>query len=562
MGDAQSAPSPEVAPIRRHKQAVLVIHGIGSQRPMETLASFVEQTWLKDKTGANRPGRRIWYRPDTGSRNFDLFQIVADDRDGVRTDFFELYWAHLMEGTRFASVWSWFWHDLVLRRRADMPKPMAEAKTWVVAILAVVVLVLATAFALSGTWLLLASWLPRGVAHGMVVAAFVAAMVLFKAGWKLIPIFPAALVLAYAVFGIAALAPLPGWAVAVALGAAALLVGALAVLERSLVSPYIGDAARYLRNTPENIAARQEIRALGVAALARLHDPSRGYDRIVVVGHSLGSIIGYDILRYLFAERTHDMKLDADPPPAVVTAFDATAGTPGAPGFMAAQRALCRELGGGADRRWLVSDFVTLGSPLAYANILLARSDEEFRTRVSRRMTPVCPPQQDSVSNEVGVRGFYRWRDRATGREHLTPHHGGVFAFTRWVNLYFPASQVIFGDIIGGPVAGAGLMGAGVKDVALDCDHLFGRQIFSHTSYWSLGGDRGTPAHIEAVQLALDLEDKGTAAELPACTNAARGGRRLVRRLPPAGPVPPSWPVPPSGAAPASTGQPAGSATR
>ena len=66
-----------------------------------------------------------------------------------------------------------------------------------------------------------------------------------------------------------------------------------------LLSPVlrvVGDAARYLDCSPENVAERQEVINEGVTLLTGLHrDPQ--IDRIVVVGHSLGSVISYDILK-------------------------------------------------------------------------------------------------------------------------------------------------------------------------------------------------------------------------------------------------------------------------
>jgi hypothetical protein len=94
-----------------------------------------------------------------------------------------------------------------------------------------------------------------------------------------------------------------------------------------------------------------------------------------------------------------------------------------------------------------------------------------------------------------------------------------MFAFTRWTNLYFPVRHVIFGDIIGGEVAGTELFGTGVKDVAVDSTHLHGWRLFSHTSYWRPGGLAGSPDHIAVLRAALDLDDRGTAAQLPARTH-------------------------------------------
>ena len=64
---------------------------------------------------------------------------------------------------------------------------------------------------------------------------------------------------------------------------------------------YLGAAARYLSPSPQNVATRRAIREAGVDILRRLHSTGK-YDRIVLVGHSLGSVIAYDILCYYWAE--------------------------------------------------------------------------------------------------------------------------------------------------------------------------------------------------------------------------------------------------------------------
>src|SRR5437764_393830 len=58
---------------------------------------------------------------------------------------------------------------------------------------------------------------------------------------------------------------------------------------------YAGDAARYLHVAPPNIQGRRQIREAGIDLLEKLHQ-SGEYDRIILVGHSLGSVIGFDIL--------------------------------------------------------------------------------------------------------------------------------------------------------------------------------------------------------------------------------------------------------------------------
>ncbi len=77
--------------------------------------------------------------------------------------------------------------------------------------------------------------------------------------------------------------------------------------------PYLGDCARYLRDAPDNIETRNRIRQLGLEVLDDLHRrQSNGavrYDRIVVVAHSLGSVIAYDVLRAFFVKQTAGLNL-------------------------------------------------------------------------------------------------------------------------------------------------------------------------------------------------------------------------------------------------------------
>ena len=66
------------------------------------------------------------------------------------------------------------------------------------------------------------------------------------------------------------------------------------------IVPYFGRVVRYTRAKPDNIAARKNIRERGLALLSELHE--KEYERIIVVGHSLGSILAYDLISYFWAE--------------------------------------------------------------------------------------------------------------------------------------------------------------------------------------------------------------------------------------------------------------------
>jgi hypothetical protein len=84
-----------------------------------------------------------------------------------------------------------------------------------------------------------------------------------------------------------------------------LLFSLVLALVQGLVLGYIGDAARYLSAEPSNIECRQAVREAGVRLLIHLHASSH-YSRIAIVGHSLASVIGYDILTHAW-QRFHNV---------------------------------------------------------------------------------------------------------------------------------------------------------------------------------------------------------------------------------------------------------------
>ena len=70
----------------------------------------------------------------------------------------------------------------------------------------------------------------------------------------------------------------------------------------AFLQPYLGDAARYFRNSPGNVAVRRAIRKEAVDTLGagsiRLRPATIA---IVVVAHSLGTVVAYDMLRAYFS---------------------------------------------------------------------------------------------------------------------------------------------------------------------------------------------------------------------------------------------------------------------
>src|SRR5690606_27966947 len=73
------------------------------------------------------------------------------------------------------------------------------------------------------------------------------------------------------------------------------------VITAGVLVPYIGDIVQYVRATPATVRAREAIRTRGLDLLRRVHD--KNYDRIMLVGHSLGCFVAYDLLQLIWQER-------------------------------------------------------------------------------------------------------------------------------------------------------------------------------------------------------------------------------------------------------------------
>jgi len=485
------------------KQAVVFVHGMGEQIPMETITGFVDTMWTKDlaltdageldpNTGGKRTANASWVKPDRRTRSFEVRRITTEsDKNHRRVDFYEFYWAHLMYGTTWEHVWGWL-KGLLLRNPFNrVPPRMLPA--WLVLWL----------ITLAGFSVLIWGFLPREDGQ------------------------------------------IPAWQ-AVLTGLGGLVASALFA---NVVIRRFGDVARYVSAKPSNVARRQEIREKGVELLETLIDSRKTrlvdgkrvevpeYDRIIVVAHSLGTIVAYDMLALLFARRNRDFPAGKRQPKreamedmlraALATGEDAK------PFDAAVFRELQGELWIEANNqgaRWPISDFITLGSPLTHAEFLMARSKDKLRDQQNARLFPTCPPVLEY--------------DQYTKRRHFTyipygtetqpeiprlPHHAALFAYTRWTNLYSDHWWLIWGDIISGPVGRAfaifkgGTPVAGIRDIAVLPKYHSGapangfrRRLFSHNLYWkddhwAEKDQPAVPDHIRELRGVLDLTGEHTA---------------------------------------------------
>ena len=123
------------------RQAIVLIHGIGEQKPMGTVRSFV-----KAIVGEGTPEQpTYWSKPDRMSQSFELRRLRSRGR-GAGADFYEYYWAYNLQGTKLRDVLGWF-KGLLLRRAKDVP-PSARSLWLLSRLLVVSVAAVAGAMAL------------------------------------------------------------------------------------------------------------------------------------------------------------------------------------------------------------------------------------------------------------------------------------------------------------------------------------------------------------------------------------------------------------------------------
>jgi hypothetical protein len=538
------------------KQAVIVVHGMGEQRPLETLREFVEGVYgenpsvsgaedikLQQVLGAKEEDEdsapadnMVWIVPDKATGSAELRRISTPKNSAnIRTDFFEFYWADVMDGTPLELLFDWL-QGLLLRSPANVPPRvrviLAWLLLWAVAGVTVVMAIFGAApnseifkpatdalghfFTDNRTWVTLVL-----VGLGIIVlllrmsSARTAAEIKLSLSVLLIAL---GLVVYFAPPQMFNQPTLWAWLVTF-LGAA---------FFTKLVGPYVGDVARYSRATPATIEKRRIIRARGLQLLRDIHakvgtDGLPEYDRIVLVGHSLGTFIAYDLLLQYWAEDgpSHRSMLPGgslwkSEKPVVEALRKIDEFTkqvwpmPGCdPVDAGFNKAAHRDAQGEAfsalarsELKWRISDFVTLGSPLTHADFLLVDGAAPLEKAFGERLFASSPPRPDWPNPSMlymdwaGLRGPFA-------------HFAAPFAAVRWTNIYDEHWFPLIGDIVSGPLARC--FGPGVEQVPVTMRRA-GRpplinRIFTHTLYWrwQKGYESPSPPHILALRKALDL---------------------------------------------------------
>jgi hypothetical protein len=472
-------------------QAVVVIHGMGEQHPMDTIKAFVRAVWETDEViTANKLPHptQVWSKPDVRTGSLELRRITTRESipsaafpHGVRTDFYELYWADLTAGSAWDQFTGWV-RGLLFRPLSRVPHDvrLAWIALWIATLIVIALAGLAAVPA--DSWRKVhANWLAEW--HWLL--AFVAAA-----------------------FG--------AWL-------------------HKIATATFGRVVRYTKADPDNIAARQAVRERGLKLLSALHEGTY-YKRIIIVSHSLGTMLAHDLLSYFWAQREAPRRIAETSPEfdalcELERAAAAVGPNPTAAAldkYYEAQRRLRVALAGRAaplahdaqaspDPRWLITDFVTLGSPLAHAEFLIAASAEDLAKRKFERELPESPPLREELdpnvfrlaeaTHKLPVGADFKTSKLISFPPPAAPHvwelhHAAPFAVVRWVNVYDTASLVFRGDIIGGPLAKP--FGPAIIDI--DLKSLRGQsRSFTHTKYWEIDGE---PIHIDVLRRAVNLLDR------------------------------------------------------
>ena len=406
---------------------------------MDTLRSFVAgiKSFL-EKSDKSEVNTKIWSKPDGVSEIYETRRLtLSASRNRPTTDFYEFYWAHNMRNTSFADTSLWLWKLIT-----TSPKKIPQR--------------------LHGLWYTI--W---GLMLMIICAIFI-------------------------IFGVQQIKSL--FAALIAIPFVLTLFGLAQKYFAGVFLSFAGDAARYFTPIPSNIEERNKIRQQGVNFLKKLHE--KDYDRIVLVGHSLGSVIAYDLLRLLWAEYHDTYEKHPTVNQELLKEINRLSLHPEQLTDINAFQNLqyrCWMQQKETGNKWLVSDLVTLGAAVCCADYFMV-SLVPFSELAKEKEYPVCPPVTDI--NRPDIASESRTYDIPGGQKRTVKilHHAALFAITRWTNIFFKS------DFVGSEACR--LFGKGVMDVTIPRRSLWFLP-GGHTNYW----DKESSASLEAIARALRLRE-------------------------------------------------------
>ncbi len=420
--------------------AVVVVHGMGNQYPMETLRGFVESLQPADAVLYSSPNR------------------ITSDREVRRLsfskqpfDYFEYYWAHQMEEPGIGEVLAWSIKLLFVKS----PSASLKKHIWLVRSVIILLPLLLAGLTAIGYYL----FKNQVDAFIKVTIYGVSMVVMLRLLWSLL---------------------------------SATVIGA--------IQSSVGDVIKYTIPSPKNIAVRDKIRRNGIELLRNLHEAKKTdgktpkYDKIVLAGHSLGSIVAYDILSSLFAEyHGAYLNVPAEIKQDMLAELLASYNDPDHHhGTYQQNQAKLFDEYRNLGNQWRVHHFITMGSPLAHASMILNKKPSDFEQKKNQREYPVSPPQLDHADKHFAFEHYFTSITGARVPVQML-HHAAHFAMTQWTNIYFA------NDWIGGALAPE--FGKGILDIEVVAKDSKLRTVplITHTRYW----DRTEPVALEKLMAML-----------------------------------------------------------
>jgi hypothetical protein len=447
------------------RQAVVIVHGMGEQKPLDTLRRFTRAALPKNPVGVDG----FYSRPDRVTDSYESRRFLAEryPKEGkernAQTEFYEYHWAHHMQGNRLDDMWP------TVRRILLQPP-------WMVPSGLRVIWGLFWAAIIWAIWAFVAVPFSDFASDDLEIGALVRELL----GGGLI-----AWLLVYLITRV-----LPSW-----------------------ITTSFVDVVRYLDTSPRSYEVRRRIRAGMVDLLVGLHEAGR-YQRIVVVAHSLGAYIAYDGISYTWALMNSQHAgapssvRGSDETPAGLTELETAASgltDSATPEQLIAFRQAQRNLWTGLRAQgspWLITDFISVGTPMYFADKLFTKKRAAFKEAARRSEIPTAPPISELApyNNINKTRLWFSWKNH--GRRVL--HHGAPFAVVRWTNMWFPAKLGFFGDWFAGPLAP--LYGPGITDIELSGNKPK-RWIpgYAHAIYFNFPKDTSPNSVTTHLRAALDL---------------------------------------------------------
>lgn len=435
------------------RQAVIVIHGLGEQRPMETLRSFVKgvQSALEDGMPEDKKAI-LRSQPDSIGDIYETTKLsLPSGENRPITDFYEFYWAHNMRDSKFSNMLAWI-NRLLFTPFHKIPSRLHKIYI--------------------NIWLLILS---------------VFALVLFFS-------FRSPFIYKHCCPEVLAMI-----AAIMATGIFHLLMSWILSYAKDFFFKTAGDAARYFSPVPDNIAERSNIRHQGVAFLEKLHKLStfEKPDRIIIVGHSLGAVIAYDLMRLLWTQyNTVYAPLEDNDQPMLSAINDYAIGDAGViekniDAYQDLQYA-CWQEQRSMGNPWKISDFITLGSPLHAIDYLMV-TKEKIEDLKKQREIPAAPPIKDALDGTIFYKSKITYSINGNDKYINWLNHGAMFGPTRWTNIFYTS------DFVGGSMKTN--FGPGVKEIVVPRRSAWFFPA-GHTAYWDFDKSGGALKKlVEALKL-------------------------------------------------------------